>query len=100
MNVSGTDPKTFAFKKALYWKDNEDDSKLEVVISKNFTGDFEQAEWTVVKDVTFPAGSNKNEWIDEEVDLSPYASETSLAVALRYTGKGNTYRIDDVKVGK
>lgn len=99
VNVSGANPKTYSFRKALYWKDNEDDSRLEVVVSKNFTGDFENATWTVVKNVSFPAGSEKNNWVEEVVDLSSYASESSLAVALRYTGKSNTYRIDDVKVG-
>lgn len=96
LNVAAATDKNFSFKKALYYKE-EDDSKLEVVVSKDFTGDFEKATWTVIKDATFEAGSQVNVWEEVVVSLSDYASESSLCVALRYTGKANTYRIDDVK---
>lgn len=97
-DMTKADPKQFSFRKALYYK-TEDDSKLEVVVSSDFAGDFEKATWTVVKDCTFPSGSALNEWTEETVDLSSYSSQTSLAIAIRYTGKANTYRIDDVAFG-
>lgn len=99
-NMTEANPKTFSFRKALYHLDDGgDDSKMEVVVSTNFTGDFTSATWTVVKDVSFPEGAERNQWIEETIDLSDYASETALCIALRYTGKANTYRIDDVAYG-
>lgn len=99
-DMTKADPKTFSFRKALYHLDDGgDDSKMEVVVSTNFTGDFTSATWTVVKDVTFPEGAERNQWIEETIDLSDYASESALCIALRYTGKANTYRIDDVAFG-
>ena len=99
-NMTEANPKTFSFRKALYHLDDGgDDSKMEVVVSTNFTGDFTSATWTVVKDVSFPEGAERNQWIEETIDLSDYASETALCIALRYTGKANTYRIDDVAFG-
>ena len=97
-DMSQADPKTFTFSKALYYKD-EDNSKLEVVVSTDFTGNFETATWTVVKDCSFPSGSDVNVWEDESIDMSQYASSSSLCIALRYTGKSNTYRIDNVGWG-
>lgn len=99
-DMTKADPKTFSFRKALYHLDDGgDDSKMEVVVSTNFTGDFTSATWTVVKDVSFPEGAERNQWIEETIDLSDYASESALCIALRYTGKANTYRIDDVAFG-
>ena len=99
-DVTGMNPRTFKFSKALYHLDEGgDDSRLEVVVSTDFSGDFGAAAWTVVKDVSFPAGAERNQWLDESVDLSAYASEPSLCIALRYTGKSNTYRIDNVGYG-
>lgn len=99
-DVTGMNPRTFKFSKALYHLDEGgDDSRLEVVVSTDFSGDFGAATWTVVKDVSFPAGAERNQWLDESVDLSAYASEPSLCIALRYTGKSNTYRIDNVGYG-
>ena len=99
-DMTKANPKTFSFRKALYHLDDGgDDSKMEVVVSTNFTGDFTSATWTVVKDVTFPEGAECNQWIEETIDLSGYASESALCIALRYTGKSNTYRIDDVAFG-
>lgn len=99
-NMTEANPKTFSFRKALYHLDDGgDDSKMEVVVSTNFTGDFTSATWTVVKDVSFPEGAERNQWIEETIDLSDYASESALCIALRYTGKANTYRIDDVAFG-
>lgn len=99
VDVASASPKEYSFKKALYYLETSDNTKLEVVVSKDFTGDFEAATWEVVKDATFPADAQKNTWVEEKVDLSAYSSETDLCIALRYTGKGNTYRIDDVKFG-
>ena len=96
LNVAAAADKNFSFRKAIYYKE-EDASKLEVVVSKDFAGDFEKATWTVVKDASFEAGSQMNVWEEVVVSLSDYASESSLCVALKYTGKSNTYRIDDVK---
>lgn len=99
-NMTEANPKTFSFRKALYHLDDGgDDSKMEVVVSTNFTGDFTSATWTLVKDVSFPEGAERNQWIEEKIDLSDYASESALCIALRYTGKANTYRIDDVAFG-
>ena len=99
-DMTKADPKTFSFRKALYHLDEGgDDSKMEVVVSTDFAGDFMSATWTVVKDVTFPEGAERNQWIEETIDLSGYASESALCIALRYTGKSNTYRIDDVAFG-
>ena len=99
-DMTKADPKTFSFRKALYHLDEGgDDSKMEVVVSTDFAGDFMSAKWTVVKDVTFPEGAERNQWIEETIDLSDYASESALCIALRYTGKANTYRIDDVAFG-
>lgn len=99
-NMTEANPKTFSFRKALYHLDDGgDDSKMEVVVSTNFTGDFTSATWTFVKDVSFPEGAERNQWIEEKIDLSDYASESALCIALRYTGKANTYRIDDVAFG-
>ena len=99
-NMTEANPKTFSFRKALYHLDEGgDDSKMEVVVSTDFAGDFMSAKWTVVKDVTFPEGAERNQWIEETIDLSDYASESALCIALRYTGKSNTYRIDDVAFG-
>lgn len=98
-NVAAASPREYSFKKALYYLEEDDGSVLEVVVSKDFAGDFEAANWEVVKDVSFPSGAEKNKWLEEVVDLSSYSNESSIAIALRYTGKGNTYRIDDVKFG-
>ena len=98
-DITKADPKTFTFRKALYYKDNGDDSKLEVVVSSNFTGNFETATWTVIRDCTIPNDSKLNVYSEETVDLSAYSSASSLAIAIRYTGKSNTYRIDDVAFG-
>ena len=97
-DMVNADPKQFTFSKALYYQ-TPDDSKMEVVVSTDFAGDFESATWTVVKDVTFPEDASINEWVDETVDLSSYSGQSSLCIALRYTGKSNTYRIDDVAFG-
>lgn len=98
-DMTKADPKEFSFSKALYYKDSDDGSKLEVVVSTDFTGDFEKATWTVVKDATFASGAATNQWVTETVDLSAYSGQSSLCIAIRYTGKSNTYRIDDVCYG-
>ena len=98
-NVSGANPKEYSFRKAYYYKDGDDASVLEVVVSRDFAGDFMAATWEVVEDVTFASGAEINVWEQEVIDLSAYSSVSNLAIALRYTGKGNTYRIDDVKFG-
>lgn len=99
-DMTKADPKEFSFSKALYYRDSDDGSKLEVVVSTDFAGDFEKATWTVVKDATFASGATTNQWVTETVDLSAYSGESSLCIAIRYTGKGNTYRIDNVSYGE
>ena len=95
LNVKEAANKTLSFQLALYYQ-TEDDSKLEVVASTDFAGDVETATWTVVEDMTFAQGSTINEWKDFSVDLSQFADQESVYVAWRYTGKSNTYRLDNV----
>lgn len=97
VNVSTANPKTLKFKLAIYYQ-TEDNSKLEVVYSDNFTGNASSATWTVLDDVTFPAASTTNVWNDQTVDLTSLASKTAVTIAFRYTGKSNTYRLDDVQI--
>lgn len=97
-NVKGATKKALSFKIALYYK-TMDDSKFEVVVSEDFTGDFEKATWTVIKDATFAEDAKTNEWTEISVDLAAYAEKEALCIALRYTGKSNTYRLDDVIIG-
>lgn len=97
VNVSTASPKTLKFSYTIYYQ-TEDASKFEVVTSKDFTGDFEKATWTVLQDVTFAAGTTVNVWVDKSIDLTSLAAETSLAVAFRYKGKSNTYRLDNVQI--
>lgn len=99
VNVKGATSKSLKYKAALYYKSSPDNSKLEIVTSSDFAGDFAAATWTVLKDVSFPSGAEINNWTDFEVDLSSFASNESLTIAFRYTGKNNTYRLDDVVVG-
>lgn len=98
-DMTKANPKEFSFRKAYYYRDGDDGSRLEVVVSTDFAGDFENATWTVVKDATFESGAAVNQWVTETVDLSGYSSEASLCIAIRYTGHGNTYRIDNVGYG-
>lgn len=95
-NVSTAAVKNLKFKLALYYKE-ADASKLEVVTSKDFSGDFAGATWTVLQDVSFAADAALNTWVEKVVDLTSLAAETSLCIAFRYTGKANTYRLDDVQ---
>jgi hypothetical protein len=96
INVSAAAAKELKFKIALYYK-TADASKLEIVTSENFEGDFSKATWTVLQDVSFAADAEMNTWVEKKVDLSSFAAKTSLCVAFRYTGKANTYRLDDVQ---
>ena len=98
MNVAESAPKELKFDTALYYKE-EDQSQFEVVVSSDFAGDFETATWTVVYDATYPAASETNVWKTHTVDFSDYAAADSLFVAFRYTGKSNTYRLDNVIFG-
>lgn len=74
-----------------------DGSKLEVVVSTDFDGDFNTADWKVVYSATedAPTGS----WGTLSCDLSSYASYGKLFVAFRYTGHNNMYRLDNVIFG-
>ncbi len=97
-NVADAEGKKLTFDMEWYYK-NKDNSKFEVVASKNFDGDVNAATWEVVDAFTF-TDEPMNKWFDKSVDLSKnYASEKSLAVAFRYTGKSNTYRVDNVEFG-
>ncbi len=98
VNVSGAFVKKLNLKLALYYQ-NEDQSEFDVVVSEDFEGDFETASWKVVENLTFGQAAETNVWVGRSVDLSDYASKSSLAVALRYTGKSNTYRIDNISFG-
>ena len=95
LNVKAAANKTLAFQLAIYYQ-TEDQSKLELVASTDFAGDVTTATWEVVQDLTFPAASTMNEWKDYSVDLSKYADSDKVYVAWRYTGKSNTYRLDNV----
>lgn len=97
-NVSGASPAEVKFDTAIYYKE-EDDSKFELVVSRDFDGDFTKATWTAVYDATYPAGSEMNVWKTHTADLSAYAGDSRLFVAFRYTGKSNTYRLDNVIFG-
>ena len=95
LNVKAAANKTLAFQLAIYYQ-TEDQSKLELVASTDFAGDVTTATWEVVQDLTFPAAATINEWKDYSVDLSKYADSDKVYVAWRYTGKSNTYRLDNV----
>lgn len=98
VNVSAASVKKLNLKLAFYYQD-EDDTVFEVVVSDNFQGDFESATWTVVDELTFDQGAQINNWVGHSIDLSQFTNSSSLAVAFRYTGKMNTYRLDNVSFG-
>lgn len=98
-NVSEASPKQVEFKTAFYHKDAADGSKFEVVVSKDFNGSFTDATWTVVYDATSASDAELNTWKTHKADLSGYASDTEIFIAFRYTGKSDTYRLDDVRFG-
>lgn len=98
VNVSAASVKKLNLKLAFYYQD-EDDTVFEVVVSDNFQGDFESATWTIVDELTFEQGAQTNNWVGHSIDLSQFTNSSSLAVALRYTGKMNTYRLDNVSFG-
>ena len=100
-NVAEAQGKKLTFDLAWYFK-TKDNSKFEVVASKNFTGDVAAATWEVVESYTYTDETINplNTWTSYSLDLSTkYAEEKSLAVAFRYTGKSNTYRLDNVEFG-
>lgn len=97
INVSAATTKELKFKYTIYYQ-TADASKFEIVTSEDFSGDFTTATWTVLQDVTIAAeDANKNVWVEKTVDFSSFAAKTTLCVAFRYTGKANTYRLDDVQ---
>ncbi|MBQ1990768.1 MAG: hypothetical protein II231_06565, partial [Rikenellaceae bacterium] len=100
-NVADAEGKKLTFDLAWYFK-TKDNSKFEVVASKDFTGDVATATWEVVESYTYTDETINpmNTWISYSLDLSTkYAAEKALAVAFRYTGKSNTYRLDNVEFG-
>lgn len=100
-NVADAEGKKLTFDLAWYFQ-TQDNSKFEVVASKNYTGDVATATWEVVESYTYTDESinPKNTWTSYSLDLSTkYAAEKALAVAFRYTGKSNTYRLDNVEFG-
>lgn len=100
-NVAEAEGKKLTFDLAWYFQ-NKDNSKFEVVASKNFTGDVAAATWEVVESYTYTDETLNpiNTWTSYSLDLSTkYATEKALAVAFRYTGKSNTYRLDNVEFG-
>ena len=100
-NVADAEGKKLTFDLAWYFK-TKDNSKFEVVASKDFTGDVATATWEVVESYTYTDETINpmNTWTSYSLDLSTkYAAEKALAVAFRYTGKSNTYRLDNVEFG-
>lgn len=100
-NVAEAQGKKLTFDLAWYFQE-KDNSKFEVVASKNFTGDVAAATWEVVESYTYTDETINpiNTWTSYSLDLSTkYAEEKALAVAFRYTGKSNTYRLDNVEFG-
>lgn len=100
-NVAEAQGKKLTFDLAWYFK-TKDNSKFEVVASKNYTGDVAAATWEVVESYTYTDETINpiNTWTSYSLDLSTkYAEEKALAVAFRYTGKSNTYRLDNVEFG-
>ena len=100
-NVAEAQGKKLTFDLAWYFQ-TKDNSKFEVVASKNYTGDVATATWEVVESYTYTDESINpiNTWTSYSLDLSTkYAEEKALAVAFRYTGKSNTYRLDNVEFG-
>ena len=101
-NVADAEGKKLTFDLAWYFKDAKDNSKFEVVASKDFAGDVATATWEVVESYTYTDESINpiNTWTSYSLDLSTkYAAEKALTVAFRYTGKSNTYRLDNVEFG-
>ncbi len=100
-NVAEAQGKKLTFDLAWFFQ-TQDNSKFEVVASKNFTGDVAAATWEVVESYTYTDETINpiNTWTSYSLDLSTkYAEEKALAVAFRYTGKSNTYRLDNVEFG-
>lgn len=98
-DVKAAATKTLTFDLTWYYLDSPDDSKLEVVASTDFAGNVKTATWHVVKDCSFASDAAKNDWVSLSADLSSYANENKVYIAFRYTGKGNTYRLDNVAFG-
>lgn len=101
-NVADAEGKKLTFDLAWYFKDAKDNSKFEVVASKDYAGDVATATWEVVESYTYTDESINpiNTWTSYSLDLSTkYAAEKALTVAFRYTGKSNTYRLDNVEFG-
>lgn len=100
-NVADAEGKKLTFDLAWFFQ-TQDNSKFEVVASKNYTGDVATATWEVVEAYTYTDENVNpmNTWTSYSLDLSTkYAEEKALAVAFRYTGKSNTYRLDNVEFG-
>ncbi len=104
VNVQGAAVKKLFYNLTYYYPGSmtaDDGTKFEVVVSNNYEGNASSATWTVVDNATRTFGVDAiNEWKLRSVDLSAsYGTATSLVVAFRYTGKGITYRLDDVTFG-
>lgn len=100
-NVAEAQGKKLTFDLAWYFQ-TKDNSKFEVVASKDYKGDVAAATWEVVESYTYTDETINpiNTWTSYSLDLSTkYAEEKALAVAFRYTGKSNTYRLDNVEFG-
>lgn len=101
LNVADAQSKQLTFDLAWHFK-TKDSSKFEVVASKNYAGDVVAATWEVVGSYSYTDENINpiNIWTSYSLDLSTkYAGEKALTVAFRYTGKSNTYRLDNVKFG-
>ncbi len=100
VNVKAAGSKVVSVNRAIYYL-TEDASKLEIVASTTATNENarDAATWTTLSDISYAAGSEKNIWNVATVDLAgtEFADAEKVYIALRYTGKSNTYRVDDVK---
>ena len=101
LNVADAASKVLKFSLAWLFK-TKDNSKFEVVASKNYAGDVAAATWEVIGVYTYTDEKVNplNAWTTYSLDLSGrYAEERALTVAFRYAGKMNTYRLDNVQFG-
>lgn len=100
-NVAEAPSKMLTFDLAWHFK-TKDNSKFEVVASKNYAGNVSTATWELVASYTYTDDkiNPTNIWTSYSIDLSAkYAQERALTVAFRYIGKSNTYRLDNVEFG-
>lgn len=100
INVKGAGNRTMMTFQVMADCSLQDDSKLEVVVSKDFNGDFETATWEVAYDGTALANSPMWWPYENSFNLGRHFGDCEeLYVAFRYTGKLVGYYIDNVTFG-